>query len=217
MKHRYYLCMHKCPMLINKAFCATIMILSWNQVLHSAYISTTGNINFIHDNSPTSAMNINSTGLGVGVSPSANLHIEGTAVVSGNIHIGTGTSSSTFTLNGNMSMSIESVNADTTLGANSLVFVDTSSSNITLTLPYAANVTGRNYIIRKTSEFNTLTISGDSNLIDNNSKQYLAPCSTPTSGVSLLSQGGQWHTLWEQRMGWTPSVDPLLTAWFDFS
>ena len=74
-----------------------------------------------------------------------------------------------------------------------MVLVDTSSSDVDVSLPYASNVTGMQFKIKKTATSNKLYIlSGGSN-IDDLAVLELPAGSLPS--VTLISNGEQWFIL----------------------
>ncbi len=157
-------------------------------------ISTTGTIRLDANNDSLSEAIINATGLGVGTtSPSANLHVVGNAVLSNNLGIGTSAPKSTLEVSGTAGFSVQTTSTNATLSGNSIVIADTSSGNITLTLPYAGNVAGRIYFIKKSVASNTLWVEGGGNMIDQSTvaKMITATNSYPFLGV--CSDGRQWY------------------------
>ena len=118
-------------------------------VLFSEVKSTTGQILFDVNGDTVGEAFLNSTGLGLGVTPASNLHVMGNAIISQNLSIGGVSGSSNLNLHGTLSMAVQSVSANAILSNYSIILADSSSSNITLTLPYAGNVVGREYWIKK--------------------------------------------------------------------
>ena len=165
---------------------------AWAGALKSAAGS---NINFDMGNDGAIEMRLTSVGLGIGISPSANLHVSGNAVVSSNIYVGTTGGNGTLYMQGCLEITPENISANATLSNNStLIFANTSSSNITLTLPYAGNVAGRTYMIKKNSNSYTLSLQPSSNdTIDGFHQLGLGAASSGLPSVSLLSAAGNWH------------------------
>lgn len=136
---------------------------------------------------------MNRTGLGVGTTfPAANLHIMGS-----------------------VAQGFESASTNITLSGNSIVLADTSRGNLELTLPYAANVTGRRYQIKKTSPLNMLYLKGGGNYIDNYNTLPIPPSSTSlliTPSLEVISDGQKW-----QIIGTSNEITPVsdnLVAWW---
>jgi len=177
--------------------------------------SNTGSIKFDSNNDSSEEMVLNTTGLGIGLTPSANLHINGNAVISDELFIGAQTGESNLNINGSIGFNIEVVNSDTTLSGNSTVFVDTTSSNISLLLPSASSVTGRSYFIKKTDNSNDLWIFSDNN-IDDQSILNLTTESTGYSFVSLMSNGSQWFiTNLSSNTSFVDFINQDLILWLD--
>lgn len=93
------------------------------------------------------------------------------------------------------------------------MLVDSSSDNVTLTLPYAGNVAGGVHTIKKTSALNAVWIMGGGNAIDTSD-----PLEMPTGGlasVKLISDGSQWYIL--NAQGLSTSVGGAnLVGWWRF-
>jgi hypothetical protein len=92
------------------------------------------------------------------------------------------------------------------------MLVDSSSDNITITLPYAGNVTGRQYQIKKISTSNSVWISGGGNLIDDTSPIEL-PESSDLASVKLISDGSQWYKIEQKDILETVAADNLVGWW----
>ncbi len=104
-------------------------------------LSTDGKIRFDTRMDGQAEMTLNSTGLGIGVLlPSSNLHVNGNAIISEQLFVGGSSGSSNLNVIGTIGYGVQTVSSNATLGDSSVVLVDSSSDNITLTLPYAGNV-----------------------------------------------------------------------------
>lgn len=158
--------------------------------------STTGQILFDTEMDQQEEMTLNSTGLGIGISPSANLHVNGNAILSGKLFIGSNEGSSNINIHGTLGYGTQTVTSNTTLGTYSMILADSSSDNITLTLPYAGNAIGSLYNIKKISTNNNVYITSD-NLIDGYSIPLLISNSSSASMpyVKVISDGINWHLL----------------------
>lgn len=189
---------------INLAFCCLFAL------LHAESIkSTAGNIIFdINYDGSTEAI-LNSTGLalGDGLSPSANLHLQGNGIMVGELVVGGTTGNSTLEVQGTIGYEQQTVSSNTTLSGNSMVLVDTSSDNITLTLPYAANVMGREYQIKKVSTLNTIRLGGGGNNIDES--EYYDFSSGNMAHINLVSDGSKWLIMEKSSTGITPYTQTL--------
>lgn len=137
------------------------MILS--QVLLANVTSSTGEIKYDINADNVPEATLNSTGLAIGsnLSPSANLHVSGNAIIGSAIVVGSSAqSSSNLKIHGSYSQSHELISSDSNIRHHSIVLVDTSSDNITLTLPDSEDMPGRQYTIKKISRSNNVTIAG---------------------------------------------------------
>ena len=185
--------------------------------------STTGLINFDANMDGQSEARLTSVGLAIGpnLSPSTNLLVQGNAMFSNSLSVGSTSGSSNLNISGTIGFSVKNLSANDTLGDDSIVLVDTSSANILLTLPYAGNMSGRNFKIKKLSSFNKLSIYGGSNLIDSTSVLELTTSGNNYPYVSLASDGRQWY-ICEGSSGmastwaWTPA-QITTQAWYDAS
>jgi len=143
--------------------------------------------------------------------------VKGNSIVSQQLFVGGNSGSSNVNVNGTIGFGVQTVSSNAILGDSSVILVDSSSDNITLTLPYAGNVNGRMYFIKKNHASNHVLIGGD-NLIDNSC--YYRLNSGNTGGITLCSNGEQWYvmaiTTGGQSVTWTPEF--LATSlWLDAS
>lgn len=118
------------------------------------------------------------------------------------------------TLHHSLNRGFQTVSANTTLSSNSVIFANTSQSTLTLTLPYAGNVIGRTYTIKKTEPDNSLYLTVSDNYIDNSRILDIGELSTgwyPT--IDLISDGINWHVLQAGNGGSTVAAANLI-AWF---
>ena len=185
--------------------------------------STNGTINFDSNSDGLSEARLTSEGLAIGpnLSPSTNLLVLGNALISNDLTVGGGSGSSNLSINGSIGFSVQALSANATLGNYSVILVDTSNSNVLLTLPYAGNMSGREFTIKKLSTSNKLSIWGGGNFIDNQSVLELTNASNNFSSVSLVSDGRQW-CICERSAGvasswaWTPAQIST-QSWYDAS
>jgi hypothetical protein len=175
-------------------------------------LSTDGKIRFDTQMDGQAEMTLNSTGLGISVLPSSNLHVGGNAIISDQLFVGGSSGSSNLNVNGTIGFGVQTISADVTLGDSSVVLVDSSSDNITLILPYAGNVIGRVYSIKKTSTSNSVWISGGGNLIEDTNPIEL-PESNDLASVKLISNGNQWYILEEKDTSITVTSENLIAWW----
>lgn len=175
--------------------------------------STNGKIQFDVQSDNQIEMVINSIGLGLGVNPSSNLHVNGNAIISEQVSIGGSQGSSNLNITGTLGFGYQNVSANAVLSDDSIVFADSSSDNITLTLPYAGNVTGRIYEIKKTSLLNTVWVSGGGNLIDDTSPIELATSTSNLPSLKVVSNGSQWLILNSESLSATVAAANLISWW----
>jgi hypothetical protein len=174
--------------------------------------SPNGVIKFDVESDNIPEMTLNSTGLGIGVIPSANLHVNGNAIIPKEAFIGGNSGSANLNIHGTIGHNFQTVSSNSTLGDYSIVLADSSSDNITLTLPYAGNVAGRLYHIKKISTSNSVWISGGGNLIDDTSPIELPP-SNNRGSVKLVSNGIRWYKVDQQNISDTIASDNLVAWW----
>jgi hypothetical protein len=138
-----------------------------------------------------------------------NLSVSGNIVSSGNLNIGNGafyvdatnskigigttSPKSQLDIQGSFSFSTEIVTSSTTLSGNQQIFADSSSGNITLTLPSALTTKGRVYLIKKTSDLNSVTIQGTQNIDSAPTVEMLPTGTSMYSSLGLVSSGVQWY------------------------
>jgi len=156
--------------------------------------SNSGNVSFDVDNDGQSEFILNSTGLGVGQNPSNALHVGGNSIISGRLSIGTTTSSSSnLNVAGSIGLNVGAVSSNLTLESSSLVMADSSSGNLDLTLPSAANKTGIIYWIKKVSMINKVRVYGGGTNLDNEPNIVLS--SGNLGHLQVMSDGSQWRIL----------------------
>ena len=177
--------------------------------------STSNSINFDLNFDGNAEMLLSGNGLFIGApvrEPSANLQVMGNAIVTQQLSIGGSSGSSNLNIFGTMSMSTEFVSSNTTLSNNSLVFINSSSSNISITLPYAANVTGRVYTLKKTSTANDVWIYGDNCSIDDLGSLEWGSGNTLPS-LEIISNGQLWMVTRSFGTPKTVAADNLIGWW----
>jgi len=176
-------------------FVVLIFLLCLSSV-QSDILSTTGTISFDINDDSTAEMKMTATGLGIGTTASTNLHLMGNAYFEDSrVGINVADPVSSLEISGTLGFSLETVSSNTTLSDNSIVLADTSSANITLTLPYAGNVTGRAYTIKKISDSNTAWIVGGGNYIDDDLTLALTTSGNGFPFVEVISDGKQWYVI----------------------
>jgi len=143
------------------------------QNVHADINSTTGTIALDVNKDGSSEATFNSRGLGIATEDIL----------------------STLQINGSLGMNLQLVNSDTILSGNSIVIADTTMHDLTLTLPYAGNVAGRMYMIKKKALQNTLMINGGGNLIDLGNDLKMTHALSALPFVQIISDGTQWFTM----------------------
>jgi hypothetical protein len=135
------------------------------------------------------------------------------------VGVGTESPRSNFEVHGTWGKGFLSVASDVTLGTNSLVFVDTSAGNCTLTLPSAVDFSNQIYTVKKTVNENNLYLDGGGHLIDLDHVKKLGVSNDDLSSATVISNGQKWLTL--SSAG---NVDPIdatysenLQLWLDAS
>ena len=189
-----------------------IILSFFTSSLMADVISSTGQIKFDIQMDNQAEMTLNSTGLGIGTTPSSNLYVNGNAIITDQVFVGGSSGSSNLNVNGTIGYGFQTVSSNTTLGEYSAVLVDSSSDNITITLPYAGNVSGRQYKIKKISTYNSVWISGGGNLIDDTSLIEL-PESNDLASVKLISDGNQWYKIEQKDLSETVASENLILWW----
>ena len=153
-------------------------------------------IEFDVGNDGVTEVNITHAGMGIGKVASGNLDVAGNAFISQQLCIGTTSAVSSLHVHGTMGLSSSNTSSDVTCSDNSVVLVDTSSSNLNVTLPYAGNVKGRIYNIKATSMSHRFWVHGGGNLIDNSSPlEITAASSYLYPSLQVYSDGKQWYSL----------------------
>ena len=180
-----------------KPIILNLIIFFLNCYAFASVISTSGNIQFDTSNDGSIEMNLSAHGLSIAKPiASANLDVSGNGIVSDTLTVGTSnTGSSNLYVSGTFGYGFQTVSDNATLGNSSIVFADSSSDNITLTLPYAGNVRGRIYTIKKRSDSNNIWIVGGGNFIDNLSTAELSNTTGGQSYLKVMSDGSQWYSL----------------------
>jgi hypothetical protein len=137
------------------------------------------------DISPDGDLLLNS-GAGITISGSTGTTITGTATINAAVI-------TSLAVNDNAALSQDTVSGNTTLGNHITVFVDTSGGIRTITLPAAAGVGGRVYIIKNIGT-SKVTIDGNaSETIDGNPTRDLT---NQYAAVGIQSNGSNWFVLW---------------------
>lgn len=159
--------------------------------------STNGRIKFDRDNDSNQEMLLNQTGLGIGITAQSNLHVAGNSIISDKLGVGGSITENTFHLKGTISISPKVSGGGTVdVSENSLVLVNTLSSDASIALPEVGQASGRIYKIKKMVTNGNLHISAGGNLIDTQlTVSLLEDMSSTIPYLSLISDGTQWWIL----------------------
>jgi len=104
------------------------------------------------------------------------------------------------------------ISSNAMLGDDTMVLANSVSDNITLELPYAGNVSGRIYRIKRLSLYNQVWISGGGNVIDDTSPIELLNVNGLAT-IELMSNGTQWYKLAEESSSSTVATENLMGWW----
>lgn len=171
--------------------------------------STNGVINFDYNSDGVADAVLSGNQFGIGVNnPSANLHVSGNSKVTGQLWLGSQNSSnSNLHLNGTLSKSFQTLSASGTISSDhSIVFVDSSSSNLLLDLPSASVNPGMVLNLKNIANSNKSLIRGGGNYIDGQLSITLSNDSSTMAYAKLISSGGNWLVL--SQTGLTENTDP---------
>lgn len=187
--------------------------------LPAATKSTTGTLDFDVNSNGNFEMRLNSTGLGIGIQPGSNLHVQGNAIITNRVYVGGSYGSSNLNIYGTIGYGLQNIASDSALGNNSVVLVDTSSANITLTLPAALDNSGTIYQIKKTHVDNQLWIDASDNIDGLDSSIEMTNSSSSLPYINLISNGSAWYILESSSDALVvPGADNLVGWWkFDES
>ncbi len=116
------------------------------------------------------------------------------------IRFGAGDINSSLQFNGTLGYDFSTTSANLNLNDSSqnvsFIFADSSSDNLEINLPYAGNVKGRSYTIKKTSSLNNVWIRGGGNYIDQILiYEMCEQLNQALPEITFLSNGLQWYSL----------------------
>jgi hypothetical protein len=182
--------------------------------LEAKIINPNGAINFDVNRDGTTEMTLTTIGLGIGVAtPSANLEVSGNTIITGALQIGSWSSSDNLSVGGTIAFSPLTYSQSGNISNTSFVLVDTSANNITLTLPYASNVTGQIITIKQTNVTHDLFLVNSGNYINSFSVLQMNGASSYLGSISLISDGRNWISLSEYGSITEMSSSNLLLYW----
>ena len=180
--------------------------------------STKGNLIFDVQSDGIPEATLNSAGFSIGTnSGSSNLQVQGNALVTGSLMVGSSASASgsNLVVSGSIGFSTQTLNSSANLlesGSSTMVFADTSTQDITINLPYAGNVMGRTYTIKKISASNNLVITSSGNSIDWDTS-ILFPANSSLFYISVISNGREWFKISSSSGSNTIASDNLVGWW----
>ena len=180
--------------------------------------STNGTIKFDVNLDNSEEATLNQTGLGIGITPSANLHINGNANITQSLTLGTTiTSNSNLYISGTVGVSFETSSSNISIaenGTSSLIFLDNSNANLSVSLPFAGNLSGRQYTLKTNSNSFHAIISGGNVNIDQKPFIKLSNFGSCT----LMSDGTEWFVIDANSLteAWTPALTSSF-LWIDAS
>lgn len=195
-------------------FLITVILFSLS--LSADVKSLNSRINFDVNNDEQIELSLSSDGLGIGtLTPQANLHVLGNAIIRDSLSIGSSDlGSSNFHVTGTFSNSHESASNNITLSDQSTVFIDSSSDNIFVYLPYADNVIGRMYTIKKTSELNEVRVRAKDSYIDHKSMIVLDSSLDTNPSLTVVSSQSNWYILNSTAYNFQEIASDNLVAWY---
>lgn len=158
--------------------------------------SETGELNFDTSSDGNHEMRLNATGLAIGtnLSPSANLHVAGNVIISDTVLIGAQHSTNnTLHVHGTISYEPQKVSSGNHTVESSIVFADTSSGNIVLSLPPVSSSLGMVVTIKRTSlNHNVYLTTAGSNI----GEMTTAVLGQGTmQSIRLMNSGSSWLVL----------------------
>lgn len=183
------------------------------ELVEASVKSTSGNIDFRVDGSGSSQMRLSSTGLLIGSSgsgSSANLEVQGNAMVSQSLSIGSSASgSANLSISGSMSFSPQWASSNVRIQS-SYVLADSSLGNLSLGLPYAAEVSGQVVTVKKVSTANDVMVLG---AFHDGSERWTLPAQSTLSSVKWIASGNRWWSM--SSYGSLSVASSNLVAWWN--
>lgn len=154
--------------------------------------STNGTILFDTENDTNTEMILNSNGLGIGVSPTQKLEVNGNALIMKELIIGSNApTGSNLNLGGTIGFDFEIVSSNITLNSSSYYFINSTVSDLILTLPDISNRDGQMVTVKKTNHSGNVYIVA-ANLIDGSEQVNL---STNYAFTTFLAGQDSWYIL----------------------
>lgn len=171
-----------------------IVLLALTGQLLADVMSTTGTLRLDADGDGSPEAVLNASGLGLGTVPTEGLQVQGNGLVSGSLGVGSSSPSSNLEITGTMAMSYLETSSDATVSTHSVVLGDTSTGNITITLPDASNIDGRVVRVKKMSLLNNMSVESE-DLIDGRNALYLMEAGDSLPSAEFIAHSGNWLSL----------------------
>lgn len=173
-------------------FKSFLLLFCFHASVWGAIQSTSGEIEFDVNADDQAELTLNATGLGVGTSsPGSSLELQGS-----------------------LGLNHQVVSSNVTLSANTLVLVDTSAANLTLSLPQASSVEGRTYWIKKISNDQQLWLRAEEAIDGESSAYLLSESFRGRPFIWVYSDGSEWHMLnASESVEWVVGSDNLVSWW----
>ena len=147
----------------------------------------------------TSALTVMNGNVGIGTwKPRGELDVEGTTSTFGNnVGIGTWVPSSTFTVMGSMAVKVLANQTSNYLAtaSDNIILVNANSGAVNITLPLAASVTGREYIIKKTDSNTSFAVTITPNGADTIDGQSSVSTTLQYQSYTVVSDGTNWDII----------------------
>lgn len=158
-------------------------------------MSTTGSLKFDVEADGQSEMSLTSTSLHIGTgTPSSNLHLDGNTIVENTLSIGTTQSSSNLNIGGTFSKSFTTLSTNGSISGHSVVLLDSSSGNISVSLTDASSQPGLHLSLKKTSSLNEVEITS-SVTIDGNLSGFVFPAGDNLPYLQLIADASGWSVM----------------------
>lgn len=183
------------------------------QYLYPNVNSTSNLIGFDVNNDGILNASLTPLGLSLGQTTARyNLDVTGNAIVQNELSIGGSlfSSSSNLNISGTMAFSVNRISTNTIVN-HSMNLVDSSGSNLILTLPYAGNVDGRIVTLKKICSFNDVYAISKDGYIDD-STALILPTGTLAS-VDIIAAANNWNIL-ASSFGAETHLSDNLIAWY---
>lgn len=175
-----------------------LLILMKKQMIKMAllahlWLGTSVGVSGVKSVSDEIAFDVLSDGVNEAVLSSQQWSISMNAQVHGDLSVGTNVSPSILNVHGRIKRGMQTISSNTTLSGNGYILANTSAGNIAVDLPYAGNVSGEFYTIKKISPQYELLITGGGNEMDDYASITLNPSANLLDPITFFSNGEQWY------------------------